>query len=99
MNVCNLGLLIRNKNTQAFPESFEITILLPNPLNYFSLSPRDLDTYLGSVDKGKNLSQQRGSLLVSQVPIRLTNVWYGRPGGIMDPLPSKSDLNQLSSTK
>ena len=43
----------------------------------------------GSVDGGKNPSQQRGSLPVSQVPIRLTNVWYGRSDGIMDPLPSR----------
>ena len=43
----------------------------------------------GSVDGGKNPSQQRGSLPVPQVPIRLTNVWYGRPDGIMDPLPSR----------
>ena len=42
----------------------------------------------GCVDGGKNPSQQRGSLPVPQVPIRLTNVWYGRPDGIMDLLPS-----------
>ena len=41
------------------------------------------------VDGGKNPSQQRGSLPVPQVPIGLTNVWYGRPDGIMDPLPSR----------
>ena len=39
------------------------------------------------VDGGKNPSQQRGSLPVPQVPIRLMNVWYGRPDGVMDPLP------------
>ena len=43
----------------------------------------------GCVDGGKNPLQQRGSLPVPQVPIRLTNVWYGRPDGIMDPLPSR----------
>ena len=41
------------------------------------------------VDGGKNPSQQRGSLPVPQVPIRLMNVWYGRLNEIMDPLPSK----------
>jgi hypothetical protein len=40
-----------------------------------------------SVDGGKNPSQQRETLPVLQVPIRLTNVWYGRLDGIMDPLP------------
>ena len=40
------------------------------------------------VDRGKNPLQQRGSLLIPQVPIRLTNVWYGSPDGIMNPLPS-----------
>ena len=30
-----------------------------------------------------------GSLPVLQVPIRLMNVWYGKPNGIMDPLPSR----------
>ena len=40
------------------------------------------------VDGGKNPSQQRGSLPVPQVPIRLTNVWYGRPDEIMDALKS-----------
>ena len=39
------------------------------------------------VDESKNLSQQRGSLPILQVPIRLMNVWYGRPDGVMDPLP------------
>ena len=43
---------------------------------------------MGGVDKGKNPSQQKGSLPVLQFPIRLTNVWYGRPDRIMDPLPS-----------
>ena len=40
-------------------------------------------------DKGKNPSQKRETLPVPQVPIRLTNVWYSRIDGIMDPLPSK----------
>lgn len=39
------------------------------------------------VDEGENPSQQRRTLPVPQVPIRLTNVWCGRPSGIMDPLP------------
>ena len=42
----------------------------------------------GLIDRGKNSSQQRDTLPVPQVPIRLTNVWYGRLDGIMDPLPS-----------
>ena len=50
------------------------------------------------VDRGKNPSQERGSLLVLQVPIRLTNVWYGKSDMMMDPLPSKGDLNCLIST-
>ena len=44
------------------------------------------------VDRGKNPSQQRGSLPIPQVPIRLTNIWYGRLDRIMDPLPSKFGL-------
>ena len=36
------------------------------------------------VDGGKNPSQQRERLLVPQVPIRLTSVWYGRLDRIMD---------------
>jgi hypothetical protein len=39
------------------------------------------------VDGGKNTSQQRGSLSIPQVPIRLMNIWYGRPDGVMEPLP------------
>ena len=39
-------------------------------------------------DEGENSSQQRGSLPVPQVPIRLMNIWYGRPDWIMAPLPS-----------
>ena len=39
------------------------------------------------VDGEKNPSQQGGSLPVPQIPIRLMNVWYGRPDGVMDPLP------------
>jgi len=41
----------------------------------------------GSVDGGKNPSQQRETLPVPQVPIRLTNVWNGRLDGVMDSLP------------
>ena len=40
-------------------------------------------------DGGKNPLQQRETLPISQVPIRLTNIWYGRLDGIMDPLLSK----------
>ena len=40
-----------------------------------------------------------GPLFVPQVPIRLTNIWYGIPDGVMDLLPSRGDLNRLSSTK
>ena len=46
-----------------------------------------LQRVVGSVDGGKNLSEQRGSLPVSQVPIRLTNVWCGGPNEIMAMLP------------
>ena len=42
------------------------------------------------VDGGKNPLQQRVSLTILQVPIRLTNIWYGKPDGIMDPLPSRA---------
>ena len=42
---------------------------------------------LQPIDGGKNCSQQRGSLPAPQVPIRLTNFWYGRINGVMDPLP------------
>ena len=41
------------------------------------------------VDGGKNPLQQKGSLPIPQVLIRLTNIWYGKPDGIMDPLPSR----------
>ena len=41
----------------------------------------------GCVDWGKNPSQQRETLPVLQVPIRLMNIWCGRLDGIMDPLP------------
>ena len=41
------------------------------------------------VDRGKNPLQQRETLLILQVPMRLTNVWYGMLKGIMDLLPSK----------
>ena len=40
------------------------------------------------VDRVKNPSQQRDTLPI-QVPIRLTNIWYGRLDGIMDLLASK----------
>ena len=40
-----------------------------------------------SIDGGKNPSQQRETLPVPQVPIRLMNIWSGRLDGIMDPLP------------
>ena len=40
------------------------------------------------IDGGKNLSQQRETLPILQVPVILTNVWYRRVDGIMDPLPS-----------
>ena len=39
------------------------------------------------VDGAKNPSQQSGTLPILQVPIRLTNIWCGRPDEIMDPLP------------
>ena len=42
-----------------------------------------------TIDEGKNTSQQRETLPIPQVSIRLTNVWYGRLNGIMDLLPSK----------
>ena len=38
----------------------------------------------GCVDEGKNPSQQRETLPVQQVPIILTNVWYGRLDRIKD---------------
>ena len=39
------------------------------------------------VDGGKNTSKQREKLPIPKVPIRPTNVWYGKLNGIMDPLP------------
>ena len=62
------------------------------------------------VDGGKNPSQQRETLPIPQVPIRLTNVWYRRLEKIMDPLPSKfvvlcdlklknNKISQLSESK
>ena len=39
------------------------------------------------VDGGKYPSQTRGTLTIPQDTIRLTNIWCGRPDGIMDPLP------------
>ena len=41
------------------------------------------------IDRGKNPSQQRETLPIPQVPIRLMNVWYGRINMIIDPLPYK----------
>ena len=38
---------------------------------------------------GKIPLQQRGSLPILQVPIGLTNIWYGRIDGIMHLLASK----------
>ena len=53
------------------------------------------------VDGGKNPSQQRGSLPIPQVPIRLTNVWYGRNDAVMDLLPSRGlfELVKLNQRK
>ena len=58
----------------------------------------EIATLLGGpcVDGDKNPSQQRGALPIPQVLIRLMSIWYGMPDGIMDLLPSKSDLNWLS---
>ena len=36
---------------------------------------------------GKNPSQQRETLPVPQVPIRLTTIWNGKLDEVMDPLP------------
>ena len=47
------------------------------------------DKAKGYVDGGKNTLKQRETLPILHVPIRLTNVWYGRRDGIMDPLPFK----------
>ena len=47
------------------------------------------DKAKGYVDGDKNTSQQRETLPILQVPIRLTNVWYGKLDKIMDSLPSK----------
>ena len=41
------------------------------------------------VDGGKNPRKKRETLPFPQVPIRLTNIWYGKIDGIMDSLPSK----------
>ena len=41
------------------------------------------------IDGGKNPSQQRETLPIPQVPIRLMSIWYGKLDGIMDSLPSK----------
>ena len=53
------------------------------------------------VNGGKNPSQQRGLLLILQVPIKLMNVWYGKPDGIMDSLPSRGwfELVKLNQEK
>ena len=39
------------------------------------------------VDGGKNPLQQRETLPILQVPIRLTNVWCGKLDEVIDPLP------------
>ena len=61
--------------------------------NRFEALDYDIECYrchnFGHVDGGKNPSQQRETLPVPQVPIRLMNVWYGRINRIMDPLLSK----------
>ena len=44
---------------------------------------------MGFVNEGKNRSQQRDTLPIPKVPIRLMNVWYDRLDEIMDPLPSR----------
>ena len=44
------------------------------------------------VDEGKNTSQEKGTLPILQVPIKLTNFWCGRLDGIMDSLPLKEVL-------
>ena len=41
------------------------------------------------VDGGKISSHQGGWLPIPQVPIKIMNVWYGRPDEIMDLLPLK----------
>ena len=43
-----------------------------------------LVSLLGLFDGDKNPLQQRETMFVLQVPIRLTNVWYGRLNDIMD---------------
>ena len=63
---------------------------LPNEFNLFlKWDARHEEKGKHGVEGGKNPSQQRGSLPVPQVPIRLTNIWYGRANEIMDLLPSK----------
>ena len=39
------------------------------------------------VDGGKGPLQQRETLPIPEVQIRLTNIWYGRLDGVMEPLP------------
>ena len=38
---------------------------------------------------GVKIPRNKGGHSIPQVPIRLMNVWYDRPDGIMDPLPSR----------
>ena len=63
-------------------------------LNLNTMKPRGWTNstakiYLCGVDGGKNPSQQRETLSIPKVPIRLTIIWYGRLDRIMDPLPYK----------
>jgi len=61
-----------------------------------SLHERAINYSFPLVDGGKNPSQQRETLPIPQVSIRLMNVWYGRLNGIMDPLPSIFGWLQLA---
>ena len=53
----------------------------------FILGKNSKEKYEKGVVEGKNPSQQRGSLPIPQVPIRLMNVCCGRPNEIMAQLP------------
>ena len=59
------------------------------PQNIYLPSLQLSQSSRGHVDGGKIPLQQRETLLVLQVPIRLKNVWYGRLDAIIDPFPSK----------